>query len=96
MYSKSGWIKDLSPYFLVDDGRIIRNKKEMSNVINKFYKEKIESLVSEVPQTANDPLGILKLHMYSRHTLPCVAIGGCWDALRPPLLSHNVTIEVTL
>ena len=36
----------------------------MSNEINRFYKEKIENLVSEVPQTVNDPLGILKLHMY--------------------------------
>ena len=61
MYSKSGWIKDLSPVFLVEEGRIIRNKEEMSNLINKFYKEKIENLVSEVPQTNNDHYGATKI-----------------------------------
>ena len=63
VYKKSGWIKDLSPNFLVEDGKIIRNKLEMSNVINTYYKEKIEDLVREIPVTNSDPLGILKYHM---------------------------------
>ena len=63
IYEKAGWIKSLSPSILNDDGRIIKKKKEIANMINSYHRDKIESLITGIPITNTNPLTWLRNRM---------------------------------
>ena len=60
IYSKAGWIKNLSPMLLNENGSVIRKKAEIANIINTFYKAKIENLIRNIPVVNQSPTKILR------------------------------------
>ena len=63
IYQRAGWIKSLSPTILGEDERILKKRLDIANTINNYYKEKIDTLISNIPGTNIEPLHWLKKRM---------------------------------
>ena len=55
-----GWNRVGSPTAFLLDGRMIRSPKTIANIQVNYFTEKVNSLVSQLPITVQDPLLILK------------------------------------
>ena len=58
--NQMGWKANGPPVSLRMEDEIIRSPRKMANILNKFYKEKIEKLINKLPQSNEDPMKTLK------------------------------------
>ena len=60
---KAGWVTNLAPGFIQNGAVLVKDRVQSANIINNYYKNKIENLISSIPPTLTDPTTILSNKM---------------------------------